>query len=179
MDSPGVEAVRKSHVLTPQTSPGKPQIRRNDDGSYTLTASIVVNRPIADVFAFFAEATNLNAITPPWLNFHITTELPIEMAESTVIDYSLRLHRFPVRWRSRIEDWSPPERFTDVQLKGPYRSWRHEHRFTQITVNETSVEDEVTYRVLGGAVTHRLLVRRDLLRIFEYRQQQILRLLEG
>ncbi|MDA0676469.1 MAG: SRPBCC family protein [Chloroflexi bacterium] len=165
-------------MLTPQIDKREPGICRNDDGSYTLTTRMVVKRPVDVVFAFFSRAENLDAITPPWLNFRITTAVPIEIGEGTQIDYSLRLHRFPVRWRSRIEDWSPPFRFADVQLKGPYRNWRHEHRFMQISPAETAVEDEVTYRVPGGAVTHRLLVRRELLRIFSYRQEQTRRLLE-
>ena len=160
-------------MLTQLTNQAEPRIRRNGDGSYVLTARMLVQRPISAVFDFFAEAENLDAITPPWLNFRIKTALPIEIREGTEIDYSLRLHRFPVRWRSKIEDWSPPQRFTDVQLQGPYRSWRHEHRFTRFAPSETAVEDEVTYRVPGGALVHALLVKRELLRIFSYRQEQI------
>ena len=142
-----------------------------------LTASTAVQSPLEKMFGFFAEAQNLNAITPPWLHFRILTPTPILMGEGTLIDYSLRLHALPVKWRSRIEDWVPGEKFTDVQVKGPYRAWRHEHLFDDAGNGTTLVKDRVTYQVPGGALIHRAFVRRDLLRIFNYRQQRVSELL--
>lgn len=155
----------------------EPQIKRIDNGVYLLTASTVVRSPIEATFAFFAEPQNLNAITPPWLDFRILTPPPVTVGEGALIDYTLRLHRFPVKWRSRIEDWSPNQNFTDVQVRGPYRYWRHEHLFADAGGGATAVTDRVTYRVPGGVLVHRLFVRRDLLRIFAFRQHQISRLL--
>ncbi len=155
------------------------RIERSASGAYVLSADTIVRRPQDETFQFFADARNLDAITPPWLRFRITTSGPIEMGDGTLIDYSLRLHGFPVRWRSRIEGWSPNRMFTDVQVKGPYRSWRHVHRFTELGRSETLVEDEVTYKVPGGRLVHWLLVRRDLAKIFEYRRSRLPELLEG
>jgi len=75
-----------------------------------------VEIPIDDAFDFYGDAHNLERITPPWLGFEVTTPGPIEMEVGTLIEYRLRLHRVPVRWRTRIEVWEPPRRFVDVQV---------------------------------------------------------------
>jgi ligand-binding SRPBCC domain-containing protein len=154
-----------------------PQVARSSSGGYQLSISTVVSRSLEETFLFFADAHNLDSITPPWLQFRIVTHDPIVIRQGTLIDYSLRLHRFPMAWRSCIEEWSPNHKFTDVQVRGPYKSWRHEHFFKDIGEGKTRVEDRVSYQVPGGSLIHRAFVRRDLLRIFIYRQEQIRRLL--
>jgi ligand-binding SRPBCC domain-containing protein len=132
--------------------------------------------PPEDVFPFFAEARNLEQITPPWLSFHVLAQHPPEMGAGTVIDYRLRLHGIPLRWRSEITVWEPPRRFVDVQRRGPYRLWEHEHLFLPKD-GGTLVQDRVRYAVPGGSLlaplVDRLLVRPDLERIFAYRRQRL------
>ena len=130
----------------------------------------------ADVFPFFADALNLERITPPWLGFRVVTGGPIDMGPGTLIEYRLRLHRVPVRWLTRIEVWEPPLRFVDAQVRGPYRHWRHEHRFGAADGGGTLVRDRVDYELpLGplGAVAHVLFVGRDLERIFDHRTRSV------
>jgi ligand-binding SRPBCC domain-containing protein len=132
----------------------------------------------AEVFPFFADALNLERITPPWLGFRVITPGTIEMRPGTLIEYRLRLHRVPVRWLTRIEVWEPPERFVDVQVRGPYRSWHHEHRFAPAPGGGTLMRDRVDYELpLGplGALAHALFVRRDLERIFDHRTDAVAR----
>jgi ligand-binding SRPBCC domain-containing protein len=127
------------------------------------------------VFEFFADAANLEQITPGWLGFRIVTPRPIEMAPGTLIEYRLRLHRVPVRWLTRIEKWEPGKRFVDVQVEGPYRLWHHTHSF-EPHGQGTRVRDRVRYALpLGplGELAHRLFVRRDLERIFEFRHASV------
>jgi len=131
-----------------------------------------IARPRAEVFPFFSEARNLERITPPWLRFEVLTSDPIEMKPGTLIDYRLRIRGIPVRWRSEITAWEPPFRFVDEQRKGPYRLWHHEHRFEE-EGEDTVMEDRVTYAVWGGALFDRLFVRRDVQRIFAYREETI------
>ena len=129
-------------------------------------------------FAFHADAFNLEAITPPWLGFRIVTPGPIEMGAGTLIDYRLRLHRVPVRWRTRIEAWEPPRRFVDAQLKGPYSLWEHTHSFEADGAGSVEIRDRVRYALpLGrlGVLAHSLFVRRDLERIFDYRRAAVAR----
>lgn len=135
--------------------------------------------PREEVFGFFADAGNLDAITPPWLHFRIETPLPIVMGEGTLIDYRLKLHGLPIRWRTAITWWQPPFAFVDEQLRGPYRKWVHRHEF-QERDGGTLMRDRVDYAVPGWIlepVVHRLCVGPDLQAIFAYRQQRIRELL--
>jgi ligand-binding SRPBCC domain-containing protein len=88
--------------------------------TFTFSTELWLPRPRAEVFAFFGEARNLEAITPPWLKFEVLTPAPIIMRVGTLIDYCIRIHCIPVRWRTEITEWNPPHRFVDVQLRGPY-----------------------------------------------------------
>jgi ligand-binding SRPBCC domain-containing protein len=129
----------------------------------------------ADVFPFFADALNLERITPPWLGFRVVTPGEIAMGPGALIEYRLRLHRVPVRWLTRIEVWEPPLRFVDAQVRGPYRVWRHEHSFAA-TDGGTLMRDRVDYDLpLGplGDAAHALFVQRDLQRIFDHRQRAV------
>ncbi|HET9952062.1 MAG TPA: SRPBCC family protein [Candidatus Eisenbacteria bacterium] len=128
-----------------------------------------VPRPVEEVFPFFADAHNLEAITPPFLQFRVETPAPIVMLPGTRIDYRLRLHGIPIRWQSEITAWDPPRRFVDEQRRGPYKTWIHTHCFTP-TSRGTLVEDEVWYDVPGGALVNALFVRKDVARIFAYRE---------
>ena len=131
----------------------------------------------AEVFPFFGDARNLEAITPPWLGFRVVTPEPVAMAAGTLIEYRLRLRGVPVRWRTRIEAWEPPHRFVDVQLSGPYRLWHHTHTFEPAPGGGTTMRDVVRYALpLGplGALAHRALVKRDLERIFDFRRDAVL-----
>jgi ligand-binding SRPBCC domain-containing protein len=148
------------------------RIQRAGRGLYRLEAALEVPGRIEDHFSFFADAANLQRITPKWLDFRIVTPEPIEMGEGTLIDYRLKVHGIPFRWRSRISVWEPPHRFVDEQIRGPYRRWYHEHRFVQ-QGDRVRLEDEVTYAVPGGALAHGLFVRRDLERIFAHRLQEL------
>jgi ligand-binding SRPBCC domain-containing protein len=130
-----------------------------------------------EIFPFFGDALNLEAITPPWLGFRVVTPGPIEMAPGTLIEYRLKLHGVPIRWRTTIAVWDPPRRFVDVQLSGPYRMWHHTHDFEPAPGGGTLMRDTVRYALpLGplGELAHRALVRRDLDRIFDYRKSGVL-----
>lgn len=140
--------------------------------TFTLERSTFLPHPIDRVFGFFAEAKNLESLTPPLLKFRILTPRPIDMREGTLIDYQLRVHGIPLRWRSEITAWDPPHRFIDQQLRGPYRRWVHEHRFEAVD-GGTRVDDQVQYAVLGGSLIQRIFVAPDLKRIFAYRQEHL------
>ena len=143
---------------------------------FTLHAELWLPRPRAEVFPFFGEARNLETLTPPWLRFEVLTPAPIEMRTGTLIDYRIRLHGIPIRWRTEIVEWTPPRRFVDLQRRGPYTLWHHTHTFEERD-GGTLCEDHVRYRPRGGALMDWLLVRRDVRRIFHYRQQRLKELL--
>ena len=135
----------------------------------TLYRDIIVPASIGDTFAFFADAANLQRITPPWLDFAILTPIPVEMRAGLAIAYRIRLYGVPMLWQSRIDVWEPGVCFVDRQLVGPYRWWRHEHRFEPVP-GGTRVIDRVDYTPRVSWLSSPL-VRRDLQRIFAYRHE--------
>jgi len=141
-------------------------------GGYRLQSEIIIPRSIEEVFAFFSVAANLERLTPPWLNFQILTPQPIVMHAGRLIDYKLRIRGVPVRWQSEITEWNPPYSFADESRRGPYKYWRHQHHF-EACDGGTRVVDDAHYGVMGGALVHWLVVRRDVQKIFEFRQQTL------
>jgi ligand-binding SRPBCC domain-containing protein len=131
----------------------------------------------SEVFPFFGDAQNLEAITPPWLGFSVITPQPIDMHVGTLIEYRLKLHGVPLRWRTRIAVWDPPVRFVDVQLSGPYRIWHHTHDFEPDGSGGTIIRDTVRYSMPFGAlgeIARRAMVTRDLDAIFDFRADAVL-----
>jgi ligand-binding SRPBCC domain-containing protein len=142
---------------------------------YVLERVQRISRPRSEVFAFFADAGNLERITPGFLNFRILTPQPIEMKAGALIDYQLSLYGVPLSWRTRIETFEPEQSFTDVQLSGPYRYWHHLHEFKD-DAGGTEMRDIVHYELpLGplGALARALFVRRSLEQIFDHRGRVI------
>jgi ligand-binding SRPBCC domain-containing protein len=147
---------------------------------YVLRREQVLPVSVEETFAFFSRAENLEAITPPWLNFRITSPTPIEMHVGTLIRYRLRLHGIPVSWLTRIEEWDPPNGFVDRQLRGPYALWHHTHKFSPLDDGRTEMVDVVRYgHRFGplGTIAQHLIVKRDVERIFDYRYERIAELI--
>ena len=141
---------------------------------YAIERKLFVPRPLEEVFEFFSQAGNLERITPPWLQFRIR-ESPGQMKEGALIEYALRVRGLPLRWLTRIERWNPPYEFVDVQLRGPYKLWRHTHRF-RAAEGGTWIEDHVRYALpfgVLGRLVHRFQVARDVSAIFDYRTKEV------
>ena len=138
-----------------------------------LERSQVLPVDLETAFTFFADARNLEAITPPWLRFRIL-EAPVTLERGSLLLYQLRLFGVGIRWRTEIVDWLPPFGFSDVQLEGPYRRWEHTHRLTPVA-GGTEIHDRVVYRLpyepLAGLIAP-LSVRRWLEAIFDFRARQ-------
>lgn len=138
-----------------------------------LQRTQVVPVELDEAFAFFADAWNLERITPPWLRFRILAAPP-SLERGSLLVYRLRLFGFPIRWRTEIVDWRPPRGFTDVQRSGPYRRWEHTHRLTRVD-GGTEIYDHVVYRLpcepIAGVVAP-VTVRPWLTAIFDYRARE-------
>jgi len=142
-----------------------------------LRRELFVPAPIAEVFEFFADVRNLEVITPDWLRFRILTPTPIFMEDGALIEYRLAWGPVRLRWKTVISQWKPPHFFVDKQLSGPYTRWEHTHSFREED-GGTRMFDSVRYELpLGilGEMAHRIRVRRDLERIFDYRAEVIQR----
>jgi hypothetical protein len=146
---------------------------------YVLERTLVVPRPRPEVWTFFADPRNLEAITPDFLRFRLETPTPLATEAGALIDYRLSLGGVPFRWRTRIEEVVPGAAFVDVQLRGPYRLWRHLHTFADVP-GGTRVGDRVEYELpLGplGTIAHAAFVRATLARIFDHRAERVRALL--
>ena len=145
---------------------------------HTLSREQFLGRPPDEVFPFFADARNLEAITPPVLGFHVVTRGPIDMRAGALIQYRLRLRGLSLDWLTRIDEWEPGVRFVDSQLAGPYRVWHHTHDFAP-HAGGTVMRDTVRYVLplwpLGELAAP--LVRRELAAIFDFRAETVGRLL--
>lgn len=142
---------------------------------WLLTASQWLPRPVSEVWPFFTDAHNLEAITPAFLKFHVVTPRPIDMRAGTLIDYQLKLRGVPITWRTEISAWEPGHRFMDRQLRGPYLWWEHEHVF-EPRDGGTLCTDRVAYHVPGwllAPLVHELAVKRDVAGIFQYRGERL------
>ena len=145
-------------------------------GHHVLRRELRLPAPPAEVFGFFADAGNLEAITPAWLRFSIVPPRPADMRVGALIEYRLRLHGIRVSWLTRIEEWVPGDRFVDVQLRGPYALWHHTHEFEADGDGGTLMRDTVRYALPYGPlgqVAHRLFVARDLAAIFDVRTERV------
>ena len=144
--------------------------------TYRLTTWMWLPEPRDRVFAFFADAHNLERITPPFLRFRILNPSHIVMGPGALIDYTLRLHGLPIEWRTEITTWEPPVRFCDIQQRGPYAEWVHTHTFDEHD-GGTMVRDDVRYRLPGPffatRVVNALMVSPDTRRIFEFRHEAL------
>jgi ligand-binding SRPBCC domain-containing protein len=146
---------------------------------HTLQASLLVPRASEQVFAFFSDPGNLARITPPAMRFQMR-QPPERMAAGVEIGYRIRVFGIPLSWWSLIERWDPPRAFVDVQLRGPYKSWRHTHTFDE-RADGTLIEDTVEYELPLGRLGELLhpLVRGQLDTIFAFRRQATLDILCG
>ena len=153
--------------------------------THRLHTTTTIPRPRAEVFDFFADAENLERITPPELDFEITTPRPVAVHEGALIDYRLGLFGVRFGWRTEIVRWEPPVRFVDRQVRGPYRRWHHTHSFVEVAGADggpaTRMDDEVLWELplapLGELAYP--LVRAQLARIFGYRERAIRAILGG
>ena len=148
-------------------------------GEHLLERVATVPRPLDETFAFFADAGNLERITPPELRFRIVSPRPIDLRDGALIDYRLRLFGVPFGWRTEIARWEPPAAFVDRQLRGPYRLWHHTHTFEAAGPDATRMTDRVRWALpvwpLGEVALP--VVRAQLRRIFDYRAARIAELL--
>ena len=142
---------------------------------HRLERELVIGRSRDEIFPFFAEARNLERITPGFLHFKILTEGPIGKRAGTRIDYQIRLNGIPMRWQTLIEEFVGNEYFVDAQVKGPYKLWRHRHSFSDVAQG-TLMRDEVEYELpfgIMGELAHGVFVRRQVEEIFRHRNQVI------
>ena len=140
--------------------------------TYVLEREQIITLPRHKTFSFFADAFNLELITPPFLHFKVLSNPPVKMKAGALLDYRLGLFGIPFHWQTLIESWTPDESFIDTQLSGPYAFWHHTHTFAELAPDKTLMRDRVLYRMpfaIFGRIAQRFFVERMLREIFDYR----------
>jgi ligand-binding SRPBCC domain-containing protein len=148
---------------------------------YTLTCELVTDRSLRDTFAVFEDPYNLAKITPSWLSFQVTSKEKVQMRKGAEIYYTIKWLGLPMKWKTIIQEYTPPTLFVDEQAKGPYKLWRHRHTFVE-TAEGVLVGDHVDYALpfgVLGRMAHGVMVGRQLKAIFRYRQQELKKMLGG
>lgn len=139
---------------------------------FILERTQILPVSIDEAWAFFSNPANLSKITPPYMDFRITSPPASETYAGQIITYTVRpFFRVAVNWTSEITQLDRPNFFIDEQRFGPYRFWHHQHRFREV---EGGVEvcDLVHYLLAHdqlAALINRLFVAPRLKRIFDYR----------
>jgi len=150
---------------------------------YTFSRTQTVSLPLADCWRFFSDPRNLSKITPPALRLHVESELPPEIHPGLMIRYTVSpFLGVPMQWLTEITQVRKPEYFVDEQRVGPYHLWHHEHSFRALNGRETEVHDLVHFvPPLGplGALINAIIIRRELTRIFDFREEQLRRVSES
>ncbi|HRH56047.1 MAG TPA: SRPBCC family protein [Chitinophagales bacterium] len=125
---------------------------------------------------FFSSPKNLNEITPEEMVFEITSPLPEKMYEGMFITYNIKpMLNIPMQWCTEITHIKEQEFFVDVQRKGPYNIWHHEHHF-KATQNGVLMTDILHYDIgksFLGWVAGELFVHKKVKEIFEYRYKKL------
>jgi uncharacterized protein (TIGR01777 family) len=145
------------------------------DGQHEMIAEQWVPKKPSEIFPYFCSEKNLEALTPEFLKFRVLKKSTDEIDQGTLIDYKMRVHGFPVKWQTRIEDWNPGHSFVDVQLNGPYKKWHHTHEFREFA-GGTLMRDRVLYQLPMGWFGNLMAgwkVTRDVQAIFAYRREKI------
>jgi ligand-binding SRPBCC domain-containing protein len=130
---------------------------------------------IEEAWDFFSSPKNLSKITPVELDFQILTDLDDkEIYDGMKIAYTVRpMLGIKVYWETKIHDVTQHQRFTDTQIKGPYKVWEHTHVFKQIE-NGIMMFDSIDYEIpfgIFGKFAHRLFVKKKIEGIFDFRKQ--------
>lgn len=139
---------------------------------YQFKAKQVLPIKIDKAWEFFSNPNNLSKITPPWLNFEITSKLDNKMYAGMIITYLVRpLLNIPTTWVTEITHVREPYFFVDEQRFGPYKFWHHQHIFREVE-NGVEIEDIVSYLVpfgFVGRVMNKLVIGKKIKEIFAFR----------
>lgn len=147
--------------------------------TYRLIRRQTLATDMQAAWQFFSNPANLSSITPPWLDFHITSRLPRTIYAGLIITYRIRpIAGIAVPWVSEITHVNAPRFFVDEQRQGPYRFWHHQHHLRAVAGGVQTI-DEVHYRLPAGLLGigfHALIVKNRLDTIFQYRYHALERI---
>ncbi len=149
---------------------------------YTLHREQFVKTTVKRAWDFIKNPANLNHITPADLDFRIISDFPDEMHDGLIIEYNIRIPFIGCKkWLTEIKHIKKPYSFVDDQRIGPYKLWYHYHELQEVDGGVKFI-DKVYYEVpfwIIGKIAHSLFIRKLLARIFDYRKNKFMEILES
>ncbi len=131
---------------------------------------------LADAWSFFSSPANLNLITPEKMQFKTISVVPPKMYEGLIIQYKIKpMMNIPMHWTTRILSVRENEMFIDEQIKGPYKTWLHEHHFEEVK-GGVMMKDKLSYDIgfgIIGKLAGLLWVDKQVMEIFAYRKKKV------
>lgn len=125
------------------------------------------------VFAFHEQDSALELLSPPWETARVLQNAGISQVGSRAIIETNIIGPFKTRWIAEHTVYQPPHLFEDVQIRGPFRRWRHRHIINAHPEGAT-LRDEIEYEPpLGilGRLLAPLLIEKRLRKLFGYRHR--------
>lgn len=127
------------------------------------------------VWDFFSQTENILKLTPAEMHFKVVdSKLDKIVHEGQIINYKVSpLFGIPLHWQTEITEVQEQQYFVDVQNKGPFALWKHQHVFTP-TATGVLMEDNVSYKMpLGsiGNLVNQLVVSHKIEALFAYRTE--------
>ena len=144
---------------------------------HSLKTVQLIPAPVSEAWPFFADPSNLAAITPAYLDFNIVSKHHGRtMYAGQIIEYTIKpLLRVPLYWMTEITHVETEKYFVDEQRFGPYSLWHHQHHFKPVD-GGVEMTDLVHYKMPvgpAGRFANRLFVRQQLQSIFSYRFKKV------
>jgi ligand-binding SRPBCC domain-containing protein len=137
-----------------------------------IKESIILATP-ERVFEFHEQTNVLSLLIPPWESARIIQPARISKVGAQAVVEMKVFGPFSMRWVAEHTVYDPPHRFEDVQVKGPFRSWRHQH-IVEPHANGAILRDEIDYEppfgFLGRAIAP-VLIQQRLKKVFDYRHE--------
>lgn len=143
---------------------------------YSLHAKQALPISREQAWSFLSDPANLKVITPDHMGFVIHSGADRTMYAGQIIQYKVSpFPGFTTKWVTEITHVNEGSYFVDEQRFGPYALWHHKHFIREIEVG-VEMEDLIHYKIpLGwlGQMAHPILVKRQLKKIFSYREAKL------
>lgn len=143
---------------------------------YQLRSKQILPISMEKAWEFLSNPKNLQIITPSHMGFHILSGADKSMYPGQIIHYLVKPFPFvTTKWVTEITHVKEGSYFVDEQRFGPYALWHHKHFLKQVE-DGVEMEDVIDYKLPFGVLgkwVHPFLVKKQLLKIFIYREKKL------
>ena len=143
---------------------------------YRLKTVQVIPAKLEGIWEFFSSPSNLAKITPPWMDFRVTSDSATKVYAGQIIEYTVKgLPGIPMYWMTEITHVDHHKYFVDEQRFGPYAMWHHQHHFKEVD-GGVEMTDIVHYKIpylFFGDLANAFFVKNQIKKIFDFRTEKV------